>query len=128
MIGNWGPFMFLSLAMVFQASVGSPDSFFHADVGNIITWVLVILGWYTAYVKQNQKTDDRFQSIQRWIELHEHESGERDNLLQQISKVTTQTEKAIESLGKLSDLAERRLQRIENTYFVPRSRKDDPET
>lgn len=107
--------------LIYQA-IGRPDSFFHADIGNIITWLLVILGWYTAYVKQNQKTDDRFQSIQHWINLHEKESGERDALLLQMTKVTTQTEKAIESLNKLSDMAEKRLVRIENTYFVPQVR------
>jgi hypothetical protein len=82
------------------------------------------VGWYTAYVKQNQKVNDKFDVIQKWIATHEKESDDRRILIQQVAIVIAKAESSLEMLGKLSDISARRLERLEAAYFVPKDRSE----
>lgn len=93
--------------------------FWDLSLANIVTWTLIVGGYVASQYIQTKLNAQRMNGFAKWVEKHEDESHDRDVLLQAVGKT-------MERLSVLSEVAERRLQNIEDRQVYVRSNAPDP--
>jgi hypothetical protein len=81
--------------------------FWHFDIGNVLTWGIVACAWIIARLVDARTAAEDIKELKRWRALHETESDSRDKLLLEMEKTNIK-------LATLADIAEKRLERLEN--------------
>jgi hypothetical protein len=81
--------------------------FWNVSLANIITWLVLLLGFFGAQYVTIKLLSQRMDDFSDWRTAHSNESRERD-------KVDKKLEIATEKLTTLADVAERRLTKLEN--------------
>ena len=98
------------LSVVQQFVQHDPD-FMKVTLGNLISWGLILMAWYTSYIRQAQIFKDELNVIQRWITQHEIEAKARDNFIMLLresnAKLSALVLRADHHFDKLELLAEK---------------------
>ena len=85
----------------------APNTFWNVDLANLVTWILIVLGYVGSQYVQTRLLTQRMNGFAKWVEKHEIQDEARD-VVQIELKVAT------EKLTVLASLAERRLERLED--------------
>lgn len=93
-----------------------PGSFWHADVGNLVTWVFICIAWIITRAMDWRSLKDRQEQMQSWQEKHQGEADVRDTSIQKVDI-------AIERLTTLQASTDRRITMLEE-LILPQWRRD----
>lgn len=102
---------------IFWVQETATGHFFDLSLENILGWVALVAGWYFATTRQSKKLteaavkqaqffSDHVSTVEKWIDLHEREAGERDKLIRELEKTSVE-------LSTISKATEYRLRRLE---------------
>lgn len=89
------------------------------SLGNVVTWVLVATGFIGTHYVSVKLLTQRMNGFAKWAEKHQEESEARNELLQTMGRT-------IERLSVLSELAERRIEKLEDRPSYVRSSDPPP--
>lgn len=88
---------------------GENHGFWNLDVGNLVTWAVVVGGWFWARSKHEVLVKTQVKTLQDWCKQHEEESDKRDQAIEILKT-------AVQRLTIIAELSEKRMYRVEKEH------------
>ena len=95
------------------------NHFWDISLANIITWLLIVVGFVGAQYVQTKLLMQRMNGFAKWVEKHEGEAHDRAILLTKLGETSVR-------LTVLAEAAERRLEKLEDGERRTYTRRSDP--